>query len=69
MQKKNLLAQLQQLLWLLDSKQHVLVPSPLLQGLVVCDVAQLPVDQALGPQEKKLLIWKAEKKEQQLCRT
>ena len=58
MQKKNLLAQLQQLLWLLDSKQHVLVPSPLLQGLVVC---QVPVDQVLGPQDKKLLIWKAEK--------
>ena len=56
MQKKNLLAQLQQLLWLLGSKQHVLVPSPLLQDLAVCDVGQLPVDQALQPQEKKLLI-------------
>ena len=55
-QKKNLRVQLQQLLWLLGSKQHVLVPSPLLQDLAVCDVSQLPVDQALQPQEKKLLI-------------
>ena len=69
MKQEHLLVQLQQLLWLLDSKQHGLVPSPLLQGHVVCDVCQLPVDQALEPQENKLESCKAVRREQQLGRT
>ena len=62
-QKRNLLEQLQQLLLLLYSKQHGHVPSSSLRGHDACDVGQLPVDQALEPQEKKLVVWKGVKRE------